>query len=139
MKKLIVLGLVIGLFLLSGCAAGIVGKIPQVDDDFASVFIARRAGIIGCAVKMLIKINDEDFIRIACGMKTNFKIPAGKTTKISSVSSLVADHFPLDPKKGEEIYFGIDCNYGACWFDKLSKQEYEKIAASCSEDLAIKQ
>jgi hypothetical protein len=77
MKKMIMLGLVIELFLLSGCAAGLVGKIPQVDDNFATVYIARKSGHIGCGNAFLIQLNDKDFIRIDCGMKTYFKIPAG--------------------------------------------------------------
>ncbi len=139
MKKLIVLGFVMGVFLLSGCAAGIVGKIPRVDDNFATLLMARKSGFIGCGSAFLIQLNDEDFIRIGCGMKTQFKVPAGEKIKVSSVSSLVSDVFYLEPVKGENYYFGMDCNYGACWFDKLSKQEYEKIAVSCSEDLVIKQ
>ena len=139
MKTVIVCGLVIGVILFLGCAAGVVGKIPRVDDNSATVYMARKSGFIGCATAFLIRLNDEDFIRIDCGMKTQFKIPAGEKIKVSSVSSLSSDVFNLDPVKGENYYFGMDCNYGACWFDKLSRDDYRKIADTCSKDLVIKQ
>jgi len=139
MKKMIASGLIIELFLLSGCASGIVGKIPQVDADFATVYIARKSGAIGCGNAFLIQLNDKDFIRIDCGMKTDFKIPAGEKIKISSVSSFVPDEFFLTPVTGESYYFGMDCNFGACWFDKLSGEEYDRIAETCSKDLVIEQ
>jgi hypothetical protein len=66
-------------------------------------------------------------------------VPVGKKIKISSVSSLTSDDFYLEPVKGENYYFGMDCNYGACWFDKLSRDDYKKIEATCSKDLLIKQ
>ena len=139
MRKIIMLGFVIELLFLSGCAAGIVGKIPQVDDNSATVYMARKSGFIGCGNAFLIQLNDKDFIRIDCGMKTHFKIPAGERIKISSVSSLVSDHFDVEPVKGENYYFGMDCNYGACWFDRLSKEAYNRIAETCSKDLVIEQ
>ena len=139
MKKTIVLEMLIVLFLLSGCAAGIVGKIPRVDDNFATIYMARKPGFIGCATAFLIRLNDEDFIRIDCGMKTQFKVPAGQKIKVSSVSSLASDVFYLEPVKGENYYFGMDCHYAACWFDKLNREEYNKIAVTCSKDLIIKQ
>ncbi len=139
MRKLIILGLVIGLLFLSGCAAGIVGKIPQVGDNFATVYIARKSGNIGCGNAFLIQLNDNDFIRIDCGMKTHFKIPAGEKIKISSVSSTRPDDFFLEPVNGENFYFGMDCNFGACWFDRLKKEEYNRIAATCGRDLVIEQ
>jgi len=139
MRKIIMLGLVIELLFLSGCAAGIVGKIPRVDDNFATLYMARKSGFIGCGFAFLIQLNDEDFIRVGCGMKTQFKVPAGDKIKVSSVSSLVSDVFYLEPVKGENYYFGMDCNYGACWFDKLSREKYNRIAYTCSKDLIIEQ
>jgi hypothetical protein len=137
MRKIILLGLVIELLFLSGCSPGIVGKTPKVDNDFATVYIARKAGAIGCGNAFLIQLNDKDFIRLACGMKTYFKIPAGEKIKISSVSSSIADDFYLEPVKGENYYFGMDCNFGACWFDELNKRQYDKIAYTCTENLVI--
>lgn len=138
MKKLIVLGSVIGLFLLSGCIkpsgiAGIIGNIPQVDNEFATVFIARKAGSIGCGNwdgekfigGFLIRIDDTDFIRLGCSMKTEFKIPVRKEVKISSVDSFIPDHYYLEPEKGEKIYFGMDCNPHACWFEPMSRIEWQ--------------
>lgn len=148
MNKIFFLGLILGTFLLSGCIKppGIIGNIPQVDDDFATVFIARKAGFTGCGSDekpsgFLIQLDDKDFIRIGCGMKTQFKIPIGKQTKISSVSSAIADHYYLTPEKGEKIYFGMDCHgfTGACWFAPLVKTEYDQIARTCKESLAIEQ
>ncbi len=124
---------------LSECAPGIVGRIPKVDDNFATVYIARKAGAIGCGNAFLIQLNDQDFVRLACGMKTNFKIAVGEKIKISSVSSTVPDDFYLEPAKGEIYYFGMDCNFGACWFDKIRKDRYERIAETCSNDLTINQ
>lgn len=140
MKILTLLTLTIGLIFLSGCAAGIVGKIPHVDDNnSATVHIARKSGFMGCGNAFLIRLNDEDFIRINCGMKTHFKVPAGERIKVSSVSSLVSDDFYLVPVKRENYYFGMDCNFGACWFDKLRWEEYNSIAETCSEALLIEQ
>jgi hypothetical protein len=141
MKKEIQFGVIalMAIMLIFGCTAGIVGKIPQVDDNFATVYIARKAGFTGCGNAFLIQINDKDFVRIDCGMKTQFKIPAGDKIKISSVSSAVPDDFYLEPEKGEIFYFGMDCNFGACWFDKLSREEYKRLAETCSKDLIISQ
>ena len=86
-----------------------------------------------------LQLNDKDFIRIDCGMKTHFKISAGDKMKISSVSSTIADNFYLEPVKGENHYFGMDCNFGACWFDILSREEYNRITVTCSKDLVIEQ
>jgi hypothetical protein len=72
-------------------------------------------------------------------MKTHFKIPAEEKIKVSSVSSTISDDFFLEPVKGENYYFGMDCNFGACWFDRLSKEEYNRIAETCSKDLVIEQ
>ncbi len=147
MKTVFMLGLIVGL--LAGCIkpAGIIGNIPQVDNDFATVFIARKAGNMQCGRwdgekyigGFLIRINDTDFIRLGCGMKTEFKIPVGKTTKISSVSSTISDHYYLEPEKGEKIYFGMDCNFGACWFAPMSRIEWQQISLTCKEVLVIKQ
>ena len=115
------------------------GKIPLVDDTFATVYIARKSGAIGCGNAFLIQLNDVDFITISCGMKTYFKIPAGIKIKIASVSSISPDVFYLEPENRGKYYFGMDCNFGACWFDKLSKEDYVRIAATCTEDLVIKQ
>lgn len=149
MNKITMLRSFLGIFLLSGCVypAGIIGNIPQVDDDFATIFIARKAGFAGCQDDsegkpggFLIQLNDQDFIRIACGMKTQFKIPVGKQTKISSVSSLISDHYYLNPEKGEKIYFGMDCHgMGGCWFAPLVKTEYSQIERTCKESLVIEQ
>lgn len=140
MRKIIMLGLAIELLFLSGCAAGIVGKIPQIiNDNSATVYMARKSGYMGCGNAFLIQLNDKDFIRIDCGMKTHFKIPAEEKIKVSSVSSTVSDDFFLEPVKGENYYFGMDCTFGACWFDRLSKEEYNRIAETCSKDLVIEQ
>ncbi len=137
--KLIISSVIAGI-ILSGCAAGIVGKIPEVGSDgYATIFMARKAGFIGCGSAILIQLNDQDFIRIDCGMKTSFKVPAGKKIKVSSVSSLVSDHIYLEPKKGEAYYFAADCNMASCWFDKLSLNEYKKIEKTCEKVLDIKQ
>lgn len=138
------LGLVIELLFLSGCfAAGIVGQIPQVDDDnSATVYIARKAGINGCATSFKVQLDDKDFIRIDCGMKTHFKIPADEKIKISSVSTSlfgIPDDFFIEPVEGEVYYFGMDCNFNCCWFDRLSREEYNRIAETCSKDLVINQ
>ena len=149
MKMVFMLGLIVGL--LAGCLPppGIIGKIPQVDGDFATVFIARKMGTVGCVDDgtgtgrqisgSVIQVNDENFIRIACGVKTQFKIPVGKTTKISSVSSAISDHYYLEPEKGEKIYFGMDCNFWACWFAPMSRTEWRQISETCKEVLVIKQ
>jgi hypothetical protein len=120
------------IMLISGCTAGIVGRIPKVDDNFATMYIARKFGHIGCSNAFLIQLNGEDFIRIDCGMKSQFKIPAGEKIKISSVSSAIPDEFSLKPVRGQNFYFGMDCNFGACWFDELSREEYDRIAETCS-------
>ena len=125
--------------LISGCTAGIVGRIPQVHDNFATVYLARKSGQIGCNNAFLIKLNGEDFIRIECGMKSQFKIPAGEKIKISSASSAIPDVFFLKPAKGQDFYFGMDCNVGACWFDEVSREEYDRIAETCSKELVIEQ
>ena len=153
MNKIKMLGSILGMFLLFGCYTmpGVIGKIPQVDGDFATVFIARKMGIIKCIDDgtgtgrqisgFVIQVNDENFVSIACGVKTKFKIPVGKTTKISSVSSPISDHYYLNPEKGEKIYFGMDCHgfTGACWFAPLVKTEYDQIALTCKESLVIEQ
>jgi len=72
-------------------------------------------------------------------MKTQFRVPVGGKFKGSSVSSLFSDVFFLEPVKGESCCFGMDCNYGSFWFDKLSRDEHSKIAKTCSKDLDIKQ
>jgi len=56
MRKLIILGLVIGLLFLSGCAAGIVGKIPQAGDSFSTVYIARKSGNIDSLPLLGVKV-----------------------------------------------------------------------------------
>lgn len=138
MEKIKISVLMIAMLLMSGCAAGIVGQVPQVSDGFATVYIARKVGNAGCGSAILIQINDKDFIRIDCGMKTSFKIPAGEKTKISQVSSTRPDHFYLEPGKGEKYYFGADCNW-VCWFDQLSESDYKRMASTCDKELKIEQ
>jgi hypothetical protein len=86
--------LILGLLLITGftgnlaCSAGQLGKAPTLtnDNDFATVLIARKGGgWVGCGSAILIQLNDQDFIRLDCGMKTTFKIPAKEKTKISQV------------------------------------------------------
>ena len=148
MNKIIVLGSILGIFLLCGCSTppGIVGTIPKIDNDYATVYIVGKAAYKESdsedkLVSFLIKLDDKDFIRIAYGMKTSFKIPVGTQTKISSVSSGISDHHYLDPKKGEKIYLEMDCHgfLGGCWFSALSKIEYDQIARRCKETLVIEQ
>jgi len=140
MKIVILLTLTFPLFFFSGCAAGIVGKIPEVKDDYATVYIARKGGgWVGCGSAILIRINDQDFIRLDCGMKTSFRIMAGEKIKISQVSSMRPDHIYLEPEKNENYYFGADCNFGSCWFDELPKREYKRIEATCDKELKINQ
>ena len=126
--------------LFSGCAAGIVGQIPQVNDDFATVYIARKGGgWVGCGTAILIQLDDQDFIRLDCGMKTNFKIKAGVKVKVSQVSSMSPDHIFLEPARGDINYFGADCNGWVCWFEKMSRVDYERIESTCDKDLKIDQ
>ena len=47
MKGIILIISVLGLLILSGCSAGIVGKISQVNDDYATIFMARKGGGMG--------------------------------------------------------------------------------------------
>jgi hypothetical protein len=139
-KKLLVIISYFVMLLSSGCAAGIVGQIPPVNDDFATVYIARKGGgWVGCGSAILIQLDDKDFIRLGCGMKTNFKIQAGVKVKVSQVSSMSPDHIFLEPVKGDIYYFGADCNGWVCYFEEMSKIDYRRIEATCDKELKIDQ
>lgn len=152
MKKVALL-LAMLMLMVSGCASTgwlgggrVVGKVPQIGNDFATVYIARKGGgWVGCGgppfgrTGYLIQINDQDFIRLECGMKTSFKIPVGEIIKIAGTSTVVHDEFFLTPKNGDVYYFATDCNPWLCWFDMQTKEDYDKYAATCHKELSIEQ
>ncbi|QEM67290.1 hypothetical protein FO488_03400 [Geobacter sp. FeAm09] len=106
-------------------------------DNFATVHIARPSGYSGCAVRMTIQLDNDDFYWLACGEHISFRVPADKQIIVSQTTSHVADHVEIDTDKGEEFFFENDCNGFACWLQEVKEARFTKLLNRCGPEIKI--
>lgn len=125
--------LLVLLVMLSGCAGGeLVGKLPVIENYFATVHIARPAGIIGCGVRTTIQLDYKDFYELACGDSITFMVPSEKPITISQTTSHIEDDIQIEPQAGKQYYFENDSNGWAFWLHEASESRFNEIAKRCS-------
>jgi hypothetical protein len=66
-----------GLLMLAGCAHGLVGTLPVVQDDAAEVIIARELRFIGGGAILTVTVDGTELYAIAAGEHAAIKIPPG--------------------------------------------------------------
>lgn len=126
---------------LAGCVStGQLGNAPIVlDDNFATVHIARPEGFTGCGGNMKIQINDADFYGLACGVHISFRVPANERVTISQVTSIKPDHIKVVPEKGEIVYMVCDCiPFAGCGLNEVEKSYFRNVVQRCGEEHNIR-
>jgi len=109
-----------------------------VDDNFATVHIARPDGFMGCGVNMKIQIDNSDFYGLACGVHISFNVPANKPITISQVSSISPDHIQITPEKGGTVYMVCDCiPYVGCGLYEEEKSYFSEKVQKCGEKVIV--
>ena len=78
MKKY--LSFVCMLFLMAGCAHGLIGALPTIDDpdEAAEIIVIRESNFMGAAVSFEILLNGVALFAIRNGEYTKFYVPSGE-------------------------------------------------------------
>ncbi len=144
MKKWFGICLVMGAFLMSGCSTyvgRVAGTLPKINsgDDYVTIHILRKSGHMGCEYGESIRINGQVIYILGCGERIVFRVPVGQDLGMSISGKLiiasknqtdkVARNYNVNikhPQKDQHYFFGCDCHPGACWFGKVTQEEYEK-------------
>ena len=141
MKKILMVIFLAGvLFILGGCTPAPMIKldrIPKIDNDnFATIYVARKPGFAGCGARVYLELDGKEFMWIACGMKTSFKVPAWKQMVFSYRRIANPDYEKLEPQKGKNYYYLMDCNgWSGCYFWEVTDVEYRQTEKICEEEL----
>ncbi len=121
MKRL----LIILLFLLIGCAHGLIGELPVIanPDEAAEVYIIRGHNFFGSAASAYVLLDKEYILAIRIDEHTKFLAPPGEHMIGFKFRGNPAMRIPVEFKPQRKYYYGIKIGFGSVTLWPINEEE----------------